>query len=273
MDLLKKLNKTEFKVFIYLQNIQKQGVLKNLPCSEIVRNCSISNSTAKEALNQLEKLSLILKVKKDYKLGNSYNLLHLESHSTIPFEYFKSMTPSEFKFYYYVLKNNLSGQNLPKSQIKEDINLSKDAINSGIKNLENKKLISVEMNYKKGNIYNLSLSNLQEEPENNKSKLNKLFKKGFIYVIGASHNPQHIKVGVTTRDIDSRLKEIQTGNPLKLEIISYLRSDKYLDLESYIHKTLQSEKDEHMHGEWFNLSDFTIKTLKNLGLLLDLKEA
>tara|TARA_Y100000034_G_scaffold136985_1_gene218001 strand:- start:7843 stop:8766 length:924 start_codon:yes stop_codon:yes gene_type:complete len=103
---------------------------------------------------------------------------------------------------------------------------------------------------------------------NNLEESEEKVKKGYLYVIGKKGEAEYIKIGVTTRDVDSRLKEIQTGNPHPLEVKAIIKDSNYLNLETHIHKILSSEKDNLM-GEWFLLNNFTKKVLSNLGLELE----
>lgn len=71
-----------------------------------------------------------------------------------------------------------------------------------------------------------------------------------IYVIQTS-DKKYLKVGVAGCCL-SRLKQLQTGNPQKLLIITtyeYESSEQAFKMEKIIHKKLKSKR---LTGEWFN---------------------
>lgn len=71
----------------------------------------------------------------------------------------------------------------------------------------------------------------------------------FIYVIGSNGPPY--KVGIS-KDPKRRLKNIQTGHPHKLEILSIKETafNKTKLLETIIHRNINKYK---THGEWFDI--------------------
>lgn len=85
-----------------------------------------------------------------------------------------------------------------------------------------------------------------------------------IYVI-QTEDEKYLKVGVAS-DCDSRLKQLQTGNPQKLSIIStygYESNEQAFQMEKIIHKKLKGKR---MSGEWFEnvtLSDIERIILAN----------
>lgn len=72
----------------------------------------------------------------------------------------------------------------------------------------------------------------------------------YIYVIGPKVGPQ--KIGIT-KDLKSRLKAIQTGNPDKLFIHHFeeVETKQVRPLEKKIHLELSYKK---LKGEWFDLT-------------------
>lgn len=72
----------------------------------------------------------------------------------------------------------------------------------------------------------------------------------FIYVIGPETGPQ--KIGIS-KDVETRLGNLQTGNPLKLMIhhVEEVDPDRVLLLEQKIHKELNHKR---KNGEWFDLT-------------------
>ncbi len=76
---------------------------------------------------------------------------------------------------------------------------------------------------------------------------------GFIYAIGPSFDGP-VKIGITTRSVDSRLKNIQTSHHSKLSILGCVGIEERSSLtkiERSIHKNL---KTHHLYGEWFAVS-------------------
>lgn len=66
------------------------------------------------------------------------------------------------------------------------------------------------------------------------------------------------KIGRTDRDTHTRIKELQTGNPIQLRVICDYQCDNPVALESQLHKIFRQHKkfEEHqLQGEWFNLPD------------------
>lgn len=70
----------------------------------------------------------------------------------------------------------------------------------------------------------------------------------------------YYKVGITTRSPEQRLKELQTGNALKLELVHTYKSKYGTILESTLHRTYCLE---HQTGEWFSLSDDQVRDFLN----------
>lgn len=72
----------------------------------------------------------------------------------------------------------------------------------------------------------------------------------YIYVIGPDTGPQ--KIGIS-KDVNTRLRNLQTGNPLELMIhhTEEVDPDRVLLLEQKIHKELNHKRTT---GEWFDLT-------------------
>ncbi len=73
--------------------------------------------------------------------------------------------------------------------------------------------------------------------------------KGTIYLIC---NPltDTFKIGVTKRDVNSRLKEIQTGNPGEVFVMETYESEYPYKLEKMLHRHFFSKR---TLNEWFSL--------------------
>lgn len=75
----------------------------------------------------------------------------------------------------------------------------------------------------------------------------------YVYVIGATGGLGPVKVGITN-DLERRLSQIQSGSPVKLSVIYYLRlatTANVRGIEQAVHRELARD---HAHGEWFNVS-------------------
>lgn len=85
------------------------------------------------------------------------------------------------------------------------------------------------------------------------SFLNKVIPKKqlskFIYIIHAS-NTSTYKIGIA-KDVEKRLKGLQTSNPNKLQVVNKFYFDNASKIESDLHEKF---KDKRLNGEWFNLN-------------------
>lgn len=70
----------------------------------------------------------------------------------------------------------------------------------------------------------------------------------FLYVIGPIYGPQ--KIGIS-KNVDKRLKSLQTGNPVKLYIQFCMEVNRARLIERKIHAELNHKK---LKGEWFDLT-------------------
>ena len=74
----------------------------------------------------------------------------------------------------------------------------------------------------------------------------------WIYLIKAElEGKEYYKIGITTRLPEKRLKELQTGNALKLELVMTFRTRFGNLFEGTLHRTFSLEKET---GEWFSLN-------------------
>ena len=76
------------------------------------------------------------------------------------------------------------------------------------------------------------------------------------YVV-QSGSSDYYKIGKTTRAVESRVKELQVGNPETLKIKKILHGD----LEGYYHTKFANKR---VNGEWFKLSKSDLKRIKQL---------
>ena len=85
---------------------------------------------------------------------------------------------------------------------------------------------------------------------------------GFVYLIGEENNENRYKIGSTRcKNINKRLKQLQTGNSNKLLIENYYETNKPFKLETMLHNRF---KDVNVIGEWFEISEDDKKNFKNI---------
>ena len=83
---------------------------------------------------------------------------------------------------------------------------------------------------------------------------------GFVYLIGEENEENKYKIGSTKcKDINKRLKQLQTGNSNPLFIKSYFETSRPFRLESMLHNKF---KEYNVIGEWFELNDENVKKFK-----------
>lgn len=95
----------------------------------------------------------------------------------------------------------------------------------------------------------------RQPSEVRKSKPKRL--PGFIYLIHAVGSNRY-KIGRTAR-IESRLARLKAQAPYPMELIHHFWTDDSTGMEATLHTKFQSKR---VHGEWFELSDEDIETIK-----------
>lgn len=86
-----------------------------------------------------------------------------------------------------------------------------------------------------------------------KQQKEKTENKGIVYIL-AEENSQYIKIGMTNQSVQSRLKNLQTGNPRRLQIKRIYHCENMAALEQKLHNLLQ---DCHVILEWFVIDDLS----------------
>jgi len=80
----------------------------------------------------------------------------------------------------------------------------------------------------------------------------------FVYILKAgTHRKAPIKIGMA-RDVEVRIKELQTGNPYELICIGTIAFDtkeQAFDMEQFLHYVYA---DRRLEGEWFSVNDFSL---------------
>lgn len=80
--------------------------------------------------------------------------------------------------------------------------------------------------------------------------------KGYVYLLMSVDSSDEItyKIGITRRDINKRIKELQTGNGNKITLLKSYRTKNFLKVERFLHKKYGMSKTEAMN-EWRTLTD------------------
>lgn len=86
-----------------------------------------------------------------------------------------------------------------------------------------------------------------------------------IYLARQSNSDMY-KIGISKKDPLLRLKELQTGNAIPLELVQQFETKHSFKMETALHSEFQSKR---LEGEWFILSESDIK---NFLLLCEEKE-
>lgn len=87
------------------------------------------------------------------------------------------------------------------------------------------------------------------------------YMEGYVYLIGESGNENRYKIGSTRcKDINKRLKQLQTGNSEQLYIKEYFETTHPFKLETMLHNRFKSS---NLIGEWYDLSKDDIAAFKN----------
>lgn len=83
--------------------------------------------------------------------------------------------------------------------------------------------------------------------------------QALIYFIRPVGLPGPVKVGFTKRDAATRMKDMQCGSPLELEVWAFFPGDTSDEYAIHYHLI-----DSHSHGEWFFYTDKMENLVENL---------
>jgi hypothetical protein len=87
-------------------------------------------------------------------------------------------------------------------------------------------------------------------------------KMGFVYLITEENCDNKYKIGSTKKQkIEDRIKELQTGNPSKLILKDYFKTNHPFKLEGMLHRHYHKNNELN---EWFNFNDNEIKEFQNI---------
>ena len=77
-------------------------------------------------------------------------------------------------------------------------------------------------------------------------------KDGWVYLLGDWNRDGIYKIGVTSGDIDNRIKKLQTGNSAEIYLCDKFKTNHPFYLESQLHIKFGNQK---ILNEWFQLTD------------------
>ena len=85
---------------------------------------------------------------------------------------------------------------------------------------------------------------------------------GYVYLIGEMDNKGRYKIGSTkAKDVNKRLKQLQTGNSSELFIKENYETEHPFKLEKMLHNHFKSS---NLIGEWFELSESDTEAFKRV---------
>lgn len=85
---------------------------------------------------------------------------------------------------------------------------------------------------------------------------------GFVYLIGEIDNSGRYKIGSTrAKDVNHRLKQLQTGNSSELYIKEAFETEHPFKLEKMLHNHFENK---HLSGEWFELSEADTEAFRDI---------
>ena len=85
---------------------------------------------------------------------------------------------------------------------------------------------------------------------------------GYVYLIGEMNNKGRYKIGSTkAKDVNKRLKQLQTGNSSELFIKESYETEHPFKLEKMLHNHFKSS---NLIGEWFELSESDTEAFKKV---------
>jgi hypothetical protein len=90
---------------------------------------------------------------------------------------------------------------------------------------------------------------------------------GYVYLLIQLdyNNKETFKIGFTKNNPEKRVKQLNTGNPNKIELLNYFESRYYINIENWLHKKYI---EYNYFSEWFELPNNIVKNF-----ILDCKEA
>lgn len=86
--------------------------------------------------------------------------------------------------------------------------------------------------------------------------------EGYVYLLEEEDNEGFYKIGSTrSKDINKRLRQLQTGNPKRLLLKDFFHTNHVFKLESMLHNRY---KTTNIINEWFELSEEDINNFQDI---------
>jgi hypothetical protein len=94
--------------------------------------------------------------------------------------------------------------------------------------------------------------------------------RGYVYFVACAEPDcrkvhPFIKIGQTMR-LAERLAALQTGSPVELCVVGYIKTENPRELESYFHKNFNKAR---IYGEWFRVSSGMIVAIRHHNIIND----
>ena len=91
---------------------------------------------------------------------------------------------------------------------------------------------------------------------------------GTVYLINIERTFLY-KIGITKKKPEERMAALQTGNPKKLILTNFYKSEFYSKIETILHRQLKHKKYQpddfnDLMGEWFQLDDDDVNKFHSL---------
>jgi len=89
-------------------------------------------------------------------------------------------------------------------------------------------------------------------------------KLGYVYLLYEfNSSPERYKIGISTNDIEKRIKSLQTGNSNQIILINHFQTKYYRKIENNLHK-LYAKYSTDGGKEWFCLPPYEVFNFKEL---------
>jgi hypothetical protein len=98
---------------------------------------------------------------------------------------------------------------------------------------------------------------------------------GYVYLILEvdKNGDEFYKIGISKNEPKKRLKQLQTGNPNKIDVLKTYESKNYKKVEQWLHSKYSLNRTDS-NNEWFKLTDQDIlnfiDTCKSIDSTIDL---
>ena len=83
-----------------------------------------------------------------------------------------------------------------------------------------------------------------------------------VYLLECDFNEEKVyKIGVTQKNISERIKELDTGNPKEIRVVSEYITEYPFAVESFLHNVYSFKREK---GEWFKLDQTQVNNFLSL---------